>query len=391
MTALPCVAAIVVAAGRGERFGAPVAKPFLPLNGAPILVHAVKTVEASPLVNRIIVVVAAPEVAQARDLLSAHGCYKVSAVIAGGAERQASVQAGLAHVGGVDAVVVHDGVRPLATPETVSAVITAALEVGAATAGVPVRETVKQVSGNVVTSTVDRTHIWIAHTPQAFRTEVLRAAHERARVEGTQARDDAGLVERLGQAVRIIEDSPLNLKITVPEDLALARAYLQRGGALPVRTGLGMDAHRFAAGRRLVLGGVDIPAARGLLGHSDADVLTHAIMDALLGAAGLGDIGRHFPPEDSRYDGADSLQLLAKVHTLITSAGWRPVHIDTIVVAESPRIAPYIDAIRQRLAGVLGVQPAAISVKATTFEGMGALGRGEGIAVQAIATVEARP
>ncbi len=390
MTGLPSVAAIVVAAGRGERFGAAVAKPFLPLNGAPILVHAVRAVETSPLVNRVVVVVAASEVSQAQDLLAAHGCHKVTAVVPGGAERQASVQAGLAHIGNVDAVVVHDGVRPLATPETVTAVVRAALESGAASAGIPVRETIKHVDGDVVTATVDRTHIWIAHTPQAFRTDVLRTAHQRAREDGTQARDDAALVERLGQAVRIIEDSPLNLKITVPEDLALARAYLQQGSAVPVRTGLGIDAHRFGSGRRLILGGVEIPAAQGLLGHSDADVLTHAIIDALLGAAGLGDIGEHFPPDDPQYANADSLQLLRTAQTLVASAGWRLVHVDTVILAERPRIGPHVKVIRERLAGVLGVPPIAISVKATTFEGMGAVGRGEGIVAQAIATVEAR-
>jgi 2-C-methyl-D-erythritol 4-phosphate cytidylyltransferase/2-C-methyl-D-erythritol 2,4-cyclodiphosphate synthase len=380
----------VVAAGRGERFGAAVAKPFLPLNGAPILVHAVRAVEASPLVDRVVVVVAASDVSQAQDLLAAHGCHKVTAVVPGGAERQASVQAGLAYVGSVDAVVVHDGVRPLATPETVTAVVRAALESGAASAGIPVRETVKYVTGDVVTATVDRTHIWIAHTPQAFRTDVLRTAHERALEDGTHARDDAALVERLGQTVRIIEDSPLNLKITVPEDLVLARAYLQQGAAVAVRTGLVFDAHRFASGRRLILGGVEIPAAEGLLGHSDADVLTHAIMDALLGAAGLGDIGEHFPPDDPQYANADSLQLLRTVQTLVASAGWRLVHVDTVILAERPRIGPHVKAIRERLAGVLGVPPSAVSIKATTFEGMGAVGRGEGIAAQAIATVEAR-
>ncbi len=390
MTAQPTVAAIVVAAGRGERFGASVAKPFLVLRGQPVLVHAVRAVEGSPLVTRVVVVVGPSQIPEAQSLLSAHGCHKVTAVVSGGAERQDSVRAGLGHIGDADTVVVHDGVRPLATPATVTAVVTAALETGAATAGVPARETVKQVAGNVVTGTLDRAQIWIAHTPQAFRTTLLRAAHQRAREDGTHARDDAALVERLGHQVRMVEDSPLNLKITVPEDLALAEAHL-RGATVPVRTGLGIDAHRFAMDRRLILGGLEIPSARGLAGHSDADVLTHAIMDALLGGAGLGDIGQHFPPTDPQYADANSLTLLGKVVVLVTSAGWRVAHVDSVVLAETPRISPYVDRMRHRLADALGIPPQAVSIKATTLEGMGALGRGEGIAAQAIVTLEARP
>ncbi len=389
MTALPQVAAIVVAAGRGERFGASVAKPFLMLGGQPVLVHAVRAVEGCPLVSQIVVVVSPAEISQTRALLAAHGCHKVTAVVPGGRERQDSVAAGLAQIGEVDAVVIHDGVRPFAAPETVTAVVTAALASGAATAGVPSRETVKQVEGTDIIATLDRAHIWIAHTPQAFRANLLRAAHQRAHEDGTRARDDAALVERLGHRVRIVEDSPLNLKITVPDDLALAEGHLRRAGAVPVRTGLGVDAHRFAENRRLILGGVEIPAPRGLAGHSDADVLTHAIMDALLGGAGLGDIGQRFPPGDPQYKDADSLRLLAKVVELVASAGWKVAHVDTVVLAETPRISPYVERIREQLAGVLGVTPQAVSVKATTLEGMGAFGRGEGIAVQAIATLEA--
>ncbi len=389
MMATPQVAAIVVAAGRGERMGVSVAKPFLPLGGQPILVRAVQAVENCPLVHRVVVVVEATQVAEARDLLAGHGCRKVTAVVAGGQERQDSVLAGLAHVGEVDAVVVHDGVRPLATSQIVTAVVHAALEAGAATAGIPARETVKMVDGTDVTATLDRGRIWIAHTPQAFRADVLREAHRRAREDGTVARDDAGLVERIGRRVRMVEDSPVNLKITVPEDLALAEAHLQRVQSTTVRTGVGFDMHRLAMGRRLILGGVEIPSPRGLAGHSDADVLTHAIIDALLGAAGLGDIGQRFPPDDPAFKDADSLQLLRQVVDAVTGAGWRIAHVDTVVLAEAPRIGPYIERMRGRVAATLGVAPTAVNIKASTLEGMGALGRGEGIAAQAVATLEA--
>src|SRR2546428_9364796 len=223
--------------------------------------------------------------------------------------------------------VVHDGARPLVTPEVVTAVILAAAEAGAASAGLPVRETVKLIDGRDATQTLDRDQLWVAHTPQAFRTPLLKEAHRRARTDGFYGTDDAVLVERLGHAVRMIEDSPRNLKVTVPADLELAGVYLgERSGQGPqqyapanswgvgqmVRTGVGYDAHRLVMGRTLRLGGVEIPSPRGLAGHSDADVLVHAIMDALLGGAGLGDIGRHFPPRGPAYQDADSIELLRR-------------------------------------------------------------------------------
>ena len=387
MTADFHTAAIVVAAGRGERMGAPVAKPFLPLGGRPMLVRAVESVEVCPLVHRVIVVVGPPHVNRAQDLLSRCGCRKVTAVVAGGVERQDSVFAGLARAGTVDILVVHDGARPLVAPETIAAVIQMAHEAGAASAGIPMRETVKTVERGEATGTLDRSLLWVAHTPQAFHADLLREAHHRAREDGTRASDDAVLVERLGHRIRMVEDSPRNFKITVPDDLALAEAYLQQDVRMAIRTGIGFDAHRLAMGRRLRLGGVEIPASRGLAGHSDGDVLAHAIMDALLGAAGLGDIGHHFPPDDPVYKDADSLALLQQVTEMVTGAGWRVAHVDTVVLAEAPQIAPYVNEMRGRLAGALHVEPSSVSIKATTMEGMGAIGRGEGIAAHAVATL----
>ena len=379
-------AAIVVAAGRGERMGAAVAKPFLPLGGRPILVRTLQAVETSGLVRRIIVVVSPADVGAAQSLLPRYGLRKVAQVVAGGATRQDSVAAGLAQVD--DAVTaVHDGVRPLVTPPVIDAVIRAVADTGAASAGIPMREAVKVVEGSEATGTVDRERLWVARTPQAFRTDLLRAAHQRAQQEGFRGSDDAGLVERMGVRVRMVEDSPRNIKITVPDDLALAEVYLQREAGSAVRTGIGYDAHRLAMGRVLRLGGVEIPSARGLTGHSDADVLTHAIMDALLGAAGLGDIGQLFPPGDPAYRDADSLMLLRQVTDMVTVAGWRVAHVDSVVMAEAPRLAPYIAQMRQRLAQAMTIDPAAVSIKATTTEGMGAIGRGEGISAQAVATL----
>jgi len=350
-----------------------------------MLLHAARRVALSPEVGRIVVVVGALDVDRARVLLMQHGVRNVTAVVPGGAHRQDSVFAGLSHLGEAPVAVVHDGARPLVPPDVVTAVIQAAAEAGAASAGLPVRETVKLVDGADARQTLDRDRLWVAHTPQAFRTALLREAHHRAKAEGFYGTDDAVLVERLGYAVRMVEDSPRNLKVTVPADLDLAEAYA--GQRQIVRTGIGYDAHRLALGRLLRVGGVEIPWPRGLAGHSDADVLAHAIMDALLGGAGLGDLGRHFPPGDPAFRGADSIELLRRVAAMAAGAGWRVVHVDSTVLAEAPRLAPYIPQMRERLAAALGVDSSAVNVKATTTEGMGAIGRGEGIAAHAVATL----
>jgi 2-C-methyl-D-erythritol 4-phosphate cytidylyltransferase/2-C-methyl-D-erythritol 2,4-cyclodiphosphate synthase len=352
-----------------------------------MVVHAVHRVAQSPAVDRIIVVVRGADVELARVSLAQHGTPKVVAVVAGADHRQGSVQAGLAHVGGAVVSVVHDGARPLVTPEVVTAVVAAATDTGAATAGVPVRETVKRVEAGAIAQTLDRERLWIARTPQAFRTELLLQAHHRASADGFVGTDDAVLVERLGQVVRMVEDVPQNIKITVPSDLELAEMYLAPGRGLTTRTGIGYDAHRLVPDRPLRLGGVEIPSPRGLSGHSDADVLVHAVMDALLGAAGLGDIGLHFPSTDPAFKDADSVDLLRRVAGMVTAAGWQIAHVDSVVLAELPRLAPHLAPMRQRLAAAMGVATSAVSIKATTTEGLGAIGRGEGIAAQAVATL----
>ena len=385
MMSPPQAAAVIVAAGRGERLGATIPKAFVAVAGVPMLLHAARRVALSPEVGRIVVVVGALDVDRARVLLMQHGVRNVTAVVPGGAHRQDSVFAGLSHLGEAPVAVVHDGARPLVPPDVVTAVIQAAAEAGAASAGLPVRETVKLVDGVDARQTLDRDRLWVAHTPQAFRTALLREAHHRAKAEGFYGTDDAVLVERLGYAVRMVEDSPRNLKVTVPADLDLAEAYA--GQRQMVRTGIGYDAHRLALGRLLRVGGVEIPWPRGLAGHSDADVLAHAIMDALLGGAGLGDLGRHFPPGDPAFRGADSIELLRRVTAMAAGAGWRVVHVDSTVLAEAPRLAPYIPQMQERLAAALGVDSSAVNIKATTTEGMGAIGRGEGIAAHAVATL----
>ena len=386
MTGSPSTKAIVVAAGSGTRMGATARKAFIPLAGAPMVLHTVRAVSRAESIAGIVVVVGEPDVGAAQSLFPRNEFPKVSAVIAGGAERQDSVYAGLRHSEGADLIVVHDGARPMVSPSILDAVVQAAAESGAASAGIPVRETVKEVKGLVAQGTVDRDRLWVAHTPQAFRSELLREAHEQARATGFRASDDAALVERQGHPVRMIEDSPTNFKITVPDDLALAEALVQGPAVAQIRHGIGIDAHRLVMGRPLILGGVHVPFQLGLEGHSDADALAHAVMDALLGAAGLGDIGQHFP-KDPKYKDADSVGLLRVVAGKVRGAGWRVINVDAVVLAEAPRLAPYIEAMRGRLAEALELDPSGVNVKAATMEGMGAVGRGEGIVVHAVATL----
>ncbi len=381
--------AILLAAGRGGRMGA-VPKPFLTLGRRTVLERALRAV-VDPTEVHAAVVVAPPDHLDAARMLAA-AFPKVSAVVPGGEERQDSVAAGLAAVTRAEWVVVHDAARPLASADLVRRVLQAAHETGAATAALPARDTVKVVTEGVVRQTLDRETIWLTQTPQAFRASLLRAAHERAARQGVRATDDAALVEAFGGTVRVAEGEVLNLKVTTPEDLALAEAVVrQQEGPGERRTGIGLDAHRLVPGRRLVLGGVGIPFDRGLGGHSDADAVLHAVMDALLGAAGLPDIGQHFSPEDDRYRGADSRGLLQEVVARVRQAGFLPAQVDVVVLAEAPRLAPYLPAMRRVIAELLAVDEGAVGMKVTTTDGLGAIGRGEGIAAQAIVTISRRP
>jgi 2-C-methyl-D-erythritol 2,4-cyclodiphosphate synthase/2-C-methyl-D-erythritol 4-phosphate cytidylyltransferase len=380
--------AIVVAAGKGERMGGGVKKQFRPLKGRPVLHWALAAIEAAPSIEEIVVVTGASDVAAvAADVKGKFS--KVTRVVAGGETRQESVARGLEALGpGTRWVVVHDGARPLVEPALVERVLAAAKESGAATAAVKVKDTIKLVDQyGQVERTLERSRLWAVQTPQAFSRELLERAH--AWGKGKQVTDDCGLVEAMGHPVTVVEGSERNLKLTTQEDLAILEALAANGEAqerVPV-TGFGLDVHRLAPGRELVLGGVRIPHPLGLSGHSDADVLTHAIMDALLGAAGLGDIGQHFPDTDPAYRGASSLKLLEKVRELVVTAGAQIVHVDAFVSAEAPRLSPYIPDMRRNLAQAMGIGVEWVSIKAGTSEGMGPVGRGEAIEARAVATL----
>lgn len=394
--------AVIAAGGSGRRMGAAVNKLFLPLADRPLLAHTLEAFEAASSVGRVVVAARAEDGGACRELVDRYGFGKVVDIVAGGAERQDTVAAGLAAVagyyencegdgGGHTIVAVHDGARPLATPALIDRTVAAARRHGAALAALPARETVKVVdAAGRVENTPARDSLHYAQTPQAFRLAVLREAMEKAAEEGVRGTDEAFLVERLGHPVQVIEGEERNIKVTTPSDLAVAECYLGRwsgGEAGVIRVGFGMDVHPFQEGRALVLGGVRVPHSPGLGGHSDADVLAHAVIDALMGAAGKGDIGRRFPDTDERFRDADSLALLAEVVAALRGERWRVGNLDATVAAESPRLAPHVGEMERRLAAVLGMGPGRVNVKATTTEGLGFVGRREGIAAYAVATL----
>ncbi len=394
--------AIVVGAGAGRRVGG-VEKAFMDVAGRPLLCWSVEVFERASGVDEICLVVAGSSVARAQGLVREWGWRKVSAVVAGGRERQDFVGAGLAPLRGCEWVLVHDAARPLVSEAMVRAGLDAARRHGAAVAATAVRDTLKRVpaGSEVVQETVDRAGLWAAQTPQAFRASLLRDAFRQAGDDAGRYTDDAALVAAMGHPVAVFPGAPENVKLTHPEDLPLVETLLRSrlpaaapagpssGGGAGLRAGTGYDLHRLVSGRPLILGGVSVPYHLGLAGHSDGDALTHAVTDALLGACALGDIGQHFPPGDPAYRDAHSLDLLRAAVALATRAGWRVVNLDATVVCERPRLAPYLLEMQAALAGTLEVPPSAVSIKAKTNEGVDAVGRGEAIATQAILLIVA--
>jgi 2-C-methyl-D-erythritol 4-phosphate cytidylyltransferase/2-C-methyl-D-erythritol 2,4-cyclodiphosphate synthase len=341
-------------------------------------------------------VVAPADVERARRLLLADpgiaGHHVTLKIVAGGAARQDSVRAGLAEINpSCGFVLVHDAARPFLSADLIRRCLVGAAQHGAILAATPATDTVKDVGREgEVTATLDRRRLWLAQTPQVFRRQLLLDAHEQAAAASFIGTDDASLVEHMGRRVHVVLGDVDNIKITWPEDLTRAERYLSTsqhtaGRDMTLRTGIGYDAHAFQEGRTLVLGGVKFLGETGLAGHSDADVLCHAICDAVLGAAGAGDIGLHFPDSDPQYSGVSSLSLLARVAEIIASAGWSVQNVDAVVIAETPRIAPRVEEMRRALAGALGVETGKVSLKGTTTEGLGFTGRREGIASQAVA------
>jgi 2-C-methyl-D-erythritol 4-phosphate cytidylyltransferase/2-C-methyl-D-erythritol 2,4-cyclodiphosphate synthase len=376
------VSAIIAAGGRGQRFGGGHPKQLLTLGGKEILQRSVDAFRRCDLVDDI--VVALPDDVAARPPAYLLDAGKRLEIVTGGARRRDSVARAFAQVADrADIVVIHDAARPLVTDSTIRRTIAAASEYGAAVAAVPVPDTVKQVKeGGFIAATLRREEIYLAQTPQAFRVGVLRAA---LTIDG-DATDEAMLAERAGHPVRVVEGDPRNLKITTPADLSLAERYLEVDGPRhTLRIGNGYDLHRLVPGRPLILGGVTIPFDTGLLGHSDGDAVCHAVTDAVLGAAGAGDIGRHFPDTDPAWKDANSLDLLRRAAALVRAAGYGVVNVDLVVIAQKPKLSPHADQIRANLANALGCDASQIGVKGKTNEGVDSMGAGESIAVHAVA------
>ncbi len=371
------VAAILVAAGSGSRFGAEMPKQFLTLLGRPVMRHAAETLAAH--VGRLL-----QPVGEAGPIAAALEGLDYLPVVAGGASRQASVRAGLEALAShaPDLVLVHDGARPLIPAGTIPALIAALGEAPGAIPAVPVADTLKRAVDGRIATTVPRDALFRAQTPQAFRFDALLAAH---RSGVTSTTDDAALLEARGLAVKLVPGGEDNIKLTYPEDLMrLERALAAR---LIPRVGTGFDVHRLQAGRRLLLCGVEVPHDKGLAGHSDADVGIHALCDAIYGALAEGDIGRHFPPSEASWKDAESARFLAHAAGRIAARGGVLANADVTLICERPKIAPHAPAMIARLAALLGVEAGCISVKATTTERLGFTGRGEGIAAQAVAIV----
>lgn len=389
------VTAIIAAGGSGRRLGAGVPKQLLEVAGRSLLQHSVDAFRGHPAIDG--VVVALPAALAAAPPRWLEGVT----VVAGGEHRQDSVANAFAAIpADTDVVLVHDAARPFVTAEVISRAIDGAVAHGAAIAAIPVTDTVKRVGhdvsrSRVIVGTLPRDEIFLAQTPQAFRTGVLRAAIEAGRAPSAgpsgfaapPATDEATLAERAGHHVHIVDGDPANVKITTARDLEAARA----GGAATVttRVGVGYDLHRLVEGRALVLGGVTVPAERGALGHSDADVICHAVTDAVLGAARAGDIGGHYPDSDPRWKDASSIALLRDAVALVRSRGWAVANADVVVILERPRLAPHREQIERQLADALGVAVDRVSVKGKTNEGVDAVGRGEAIAAHAVCLLTA--
>ena len=379
---------VMLAGGTGSRMNAPVNKTLLSLCGKSVIRRSVEAF--SGLTDRM-VVVCHPKVM--RELMDEAERAEVGFplhFVPGGDTRQQSVLNGLRSLafGPEDLVLVHDAARCLVSPEIIESVIASVVEHGSGVPGVPVSSTYKICDGDGwVSGTPDRSRLYEVQTPQGFVASDLLSAALRAAEEGFAGTDDASLMERYGYPVRIVAGSPRNLKLTTRDDWPAAEGFL-KGAQSVMRVGMGYDVHRLVENRKLILCGVEIPNPLGLLGHSDADVALHALMDALLGACALGDIGRHFPDSEERYRGISSLLLLEETNRLVRDAGWSVVNVDITIVAQKPKLLPWIPQMIQTVARTLGLAENAVNVKATTTEKLGFEGREEGISAYAVCSVE---
>lgn len=375
---------IIAAAGVGRRMGSGIPKQYLNIDGEPMLVKTLRAFCQSEAVDGIFIVTNSEYIHWCQALKQQYGMEKILSVVEGGRERQDSVFCALQEIErkSPDAgwVLIHDAARPFVSQEIIENTIAEMKDTGAAIVCVPVKDSIRQVlekendhRTDCFSRNLPRETLFAVQTPQGFRLDWIREAYERAFADGFYGTDDAGLVERLHYPVRMVTGEYSNLKVTTKEDLPVES-----------RIGTGYDVHRLVEGRKLILGGVEIPFERGLLGHSDADVLIHAAIDAVLGAASMGDIGLHFPDTQEQYRGISSITLLERVQKKITEAGYRIGNLDITVIAQKPKIRPYIKQMVQNMAKALDTEEGRINIKGTTTEKLGFEGREEGIAAQAV-------
>lgn len=370
------IAVIIAAAGQGKRLGGDIPKQFQKIHGEPVLVRTVRQFSGNESVDDIFIVTHKDYRDHCLELVREYDLEKIVCVFEGGAERQDSVYKALQQIEAerpeTDHILIHDAARPFVSQETIDRVIEASVIRGAAIACVPVKDSIRQGTSEE-SRNIERKNLHIVQTPQGFKKELLAAAYEKAFEDGYYGTDDAGLVERLGYQIELVEGHYGNIKITTKEDMPMES-----------RVGTGFDVHALVEGRPLILGGVEIPFEKGLDGHSDADVLIHALMDALLGAAAMGDIGRHFPDTDPAYKGISSVKLLEHVAGLLKEEGYTVGNVDITVMAQRPKIKSYIDDMTRIIAETIDIDENRVNIKGTTTERLGFVGREEGIAAQAI-------
>lgn len=401
--------AVIAAGGMATRMQG-VNKQLLELDGVPVLARSIIAMGKVSAIKEIVVTARREMFAEIESWKEKFSLPPFS-LVQGGESRQQSVQNGIRQLSGkVDYFVIHDGARPFADEALISRCLRSAVEHGAATAAVKTKDTIKKAAADgSIENTPDRNYLYLTQTPQIFSAPLYRFAAQKAQEEGLDFTDDCQLIEHIGHKVWLAQGDYRNIKITTPEDIAVAKAIQREmlthenssyedisskttnekreGKPMIIRCGHGYDVHKLVEGRKLILGGVDISWEKGLLGHSDADVLTHAIMDALLGAAAMGDIGQHFPDTDPQYAGADSIALLRCVVHKLQKAGYQISNIDSTVIAQKPKLKDYIPKMRERIADACGIEMEQVSVKATTEENLGFTGAGEGISAHSVCVI----
>ena len=379
---------ILVAAGQSSRMEG-VDKLFLPINGRAVIWHSLAVFEACEMVKTVVVVTHPSRTDEFHDSIAISGFAKPFRIVAGGERRQDSVRNGIEELRRIKDeatfVAVHDAARPFVDVDMLARGVFAAERIGAAIPVVPLKDTIKRVVNGLVVDTPQRDELFSVQTPQVFRSEILHAAHETVDQEVT---DDASMVEIAGGLVGTFEGSYKNIKITTQSDIPIARAIAAGHGSSPTfRSGIGFDGHRLVDGGPLRLGGTEIDFEKHLLGHSDGDVLMHAVASGILGASGLGDLGGNFPSDDPKYAGVNSAHFIREATTRAASLGWSIDHVDTTVIAQRPRLASHASAFQSNIADAIGIAIEQVNVKITSTDEVGAIGRGEGIAAQAIVTL----